>query len=463
MSEEQIPESEEAQPEVQPEVQPREKTPQDSPLFKALYEAAEEPIEQEPAEEVVPEEPRAEPHTLNEALDLMGEDEEIEEGEVEQQLEEEPTETQVAVENPKKSQPKKKKIKQVIDPDLPEQPKFEEPAFSKPDEDPDEEYVKTLLPEEQEIYSIAKYASKNMDEYKGADEELKTYFNKSKAYIERRLKEDPHVDLRQDQEYKTFMAQNRPRFNQNDVKKVEKEMIITEAESRAERKSSLENRRLKHELERIKREPVVQQAKQTLRKAATNIIPEEFREKLSTQEGLESLAKENPFEYQIMDGVAGHLTQVSDTFIDITTGMEQYNPNNPTHKRLLEWVDEEQNNFIQSGQTQKDGKVFMRRERYHQLSEDKRAKYFTWSDDDLLGLLMARAQQRLENDLNAHRQALQNAGYTRANQPVPQPQQVSQPVAKQEPPRATSAPRPGGITTQKANPKTNAMLNILGM
>lgn len=458
MSEEQIEEQAEVIEQPQEEAP---KAPQDSPLFKALYEAAEEPVEQDPAEEVAPEPNKIEPHTLNEALDLMGEEDE-EQDVVEEQVEEQPQEF-ATTEEPRKSQPKKKKVKQVIDPDLPEQPKFEEPAFSKTEADPDEEYIKTLLPEEREIYTLAKYASQNMDEYKGADEELKTYFNKSKAYIERRLKEDPHVDLREDQEYRNFMAQNRPRFNQNDVKKVEKEMIITEAEKRAEQKSSMENRRLKHELERIKKEPQVLQAKQNLRQAATQIIPEEFREKLGSPEGLENLAKENPFEYQIMDGVATYLTQVSDTFIDITTGMAQYNPNDPTHKRLLEWVDEEQNNFVQSGQTQKDGKVFMRRERYHQLPADKRAEYYTWSDDDLLGLLMARAQQRLQNDLNSHRQALQSAGYTRTGQPAPQPQQVAQPVARQEPPRATSAPRPGGVPAQKASPKTNAMLNILGM
>ena len=458
MSEEQIEEQVEQVEQVEQQ-QPQEahRPPQDSPLFKALYEAAEEPAEPAQEEVEVPEEPKIEPHTLNEALDLM--DEEPEEEEVIEELEQQPQEVATA-EEPKKSQPKKKKVKQVIDPDIPEQPKFEEPAFSKPEEDPDEEYIKTLLPEEREIYTIAKYASENMDEYKGAHEELKTYFNKSKAYIERRLKEDPHVDLREDQEYRNFMAQNRPRFNQNDVKKVEKEMIISEAEKRAEQKSSLENRRLKHELERIKKEPQVIRAKQGMRQAATQIIPEEFREKLSSPEGFEQLAKENPFEFQIMDGVATYLTQVSDTFIDITTGMTQYNPNDPIHKRLLEWVDEEQNNFINSGQTQREGKVFMRRERYHQLPAEKRAEYYTWSDDDLLGLLMARAQQRLENDLNNHRQALANAGYVRPGQ---QAQQAPQPVVKQEPPRATSAPRPGGVPAQKASPKTNAMLNILGM
>ena len=454
MSEEQIQEEQVTEENTE---QVAEQPPQASPLFKALYEAAEEPDAPQP--EPVPEEPEVKPATLNEAIDDLGEEEEVVQEAV--QEEEQAPEPEVKAEEPEKAQPKKKKVKQVIDPDVPEEPKVE-PAFSAPEADPDEEYMKTLLPEEREIYKVAKYASQNMDEYKGADEDFKNYFTKSKAYIEKRLKEDPHVDLREDQDYKNFMAQNRPRFNHTDIKKVEKEMIISEAEKRADQKNSIENRRLKHELEKVKKEPIVQQAKQNIRQASVSIIPEEYREKIGTKEGIEQLAKENPFEYQIMDNVASYLTQVSDTFIDITTGMTEYNPNDPVHTRLKEWVEEEQDAFINGGQTQKEGKVFMRRERYHTLPEDKRAEYYTWSDNDLLSLLMARAQQRLEGDLKAHRQALENAGYVRNGAPQ-QAQPQPAPVPKQEPPRATSAPRPGGVPAQKTPPKGNAMLNVLGL
>jgi len=236
-------------------------------------------------------------------------------------------------------------------------------------------------------------------------------------------------------------------------------MVIAEAEKRAYERTGSENQRLQHELDKMKKAPQVQQTKMRVRQTVPSIMPEEYHEDLKTEEGLKKIASENPFEFQIMDQVATQLQSVSDTFIDITSGTEQYDPSNQVHKKLLEWVNEEQETFINSGQTQKDGKVFMRRERYHQLPEDKRSEYYTWTDDDLLGLLAARAHQRVNADLTNHRTGLEKAGYVKQGQP----RQVTQPTVSQAPPRATSAPRPGGVPTQKATPKGNAMLDILGM
>lgn len=459
MSEEQTEQTEEVV--VDQPQETAEQPPQASPLFKALYEAAEEP-EQEVEQEKT-QEPEQEPATLNQALENL---DEVEDATQEEELEEsqEQEQEQVAeTEEPEKSQPKKKKIKKVIDPDIPAPP-APDPAFSNQEEvDPDEEYMKTLLPEEREIYELARFADENMDEYKGAANECKEYFEKSKNYIDKRLKEDPHADLRNDEDYKTFIARNRPKFTQADAKKVEREMVIKEAEKRAYERTGAENQRLQHELSKMKLEPKVREAKAKVRQTVPSLMPKEYHEDLKTEEGLKKIAKENPFEYQIMDSVAAQLQSVSDTFIDITSGMTQYDASNETHKKLLEWVDEEQNNFINSGQTHKDGKVFMRRERYHQLSSDKRSEYYTWSDEDLLGLLAARAHERINNDLENHRKSLEQAGYVRQGQPVQVQQQQAQPVVNQVPPRATSAPRPGGVPAQKSKSKGNAMLNVLGL
>ena len=450
MSEEQ---TEKTETEIEKPQEVAEKPPQASPLFKALYEAAED------SEEVTPEvqeEPEQKPATLNEALDEL--DEPSEPAETEEVVAQEvATETEEQAE-PGKAQPKKKKIKNIVDPDIPT-PSSQDPAFSQPKEDPDEEYKKTLLPEEREIYELARFADENMEEYKGAADECKDYFEKSKNYIDKRLKDDPHVDLRNDEEYKTFIARNRPKFTTTDAKKVEREMVIAEAEKRAYERSGAENQRLQHELDKMKKAPQVQETKQRVRQTVAQIMPKEYHEDLKTEEGVKKIAQQNPFEFQIMDQVANQLQSVSDTFIDITSGTAQYDPSNQVHKKLLEWVNEEQDAFINGGQTQNDGKLFMRRERYHQLPEDKRSEYYTWSDEDLLGLLAGRAHQRVNSDLDSHRKGLEQAGYIRQGQPA----QPAQSVANQAPPRATSGPRPGGVPAQKAKPKTNAMLSILGM
>lgn len=456
MSEEQTEQTEEVVDQPQ---ETAEQAPQASPLFKALYEAAEEP-ELEAEAPSSPPEPVDEPSTLNQALDNL--DEEPEEPAQEEVQEEVTQEVVAESQEPEKAQPKKKKIKQVIDPDVPVA-KAPDPAFNQPEVDPEEEYMKGLLPEEREVYEMARFADENMEGYKGAAQECKDYFQKSKNYIDKRLKEDPHVDLRNDEEYKTFVARNRPKFTQADVKKVEREMVIKEAEKRAYERTGAENQRLQHELDKMKKAPIVEQTKIRVRQTVPQIMPEEYHENLKSEEGLKQLAEQNPFEFQIMDSVATQLQSVSDTFIDITNGIVQYDPSNTVHKKLLEWVNEEQDAFINAGQTQKDGKVFMRRERYHQLPEDKRAEYYTWSDDDLLGLLAARAHQRVNADLQNHRQSLEKAGYVRNAQPAQAQAKPAQPVVNQAPPRATSAPRPGGVPAQKTAPKANAMLNVLGM
>ncbi len=60
-----------------------------------------------------------------------------------------------------------------------------------------------------------------------------------------------------------------------------------------------------------------------------------------------------------MDTIAAQLQSVSYSFIDTTSGSVSYNPSDPVHKRLLDWINEEQDAFINSGQTHQDGKVFM--------------------------------------------------------------------------------------------------------
>ena len=95
--------------------------------------------------------------------------------------------------------------------------------------------------------------------------------------------------------------------------------------------------------------------------------------------------------------MAAYIFTFADAFVDITQGMAPYDETNQTHKELLDWVNKEQENFIQGGETGKEGKTFMRRERFYATPENQRTQYYTWTDDDLLNLLVMRAKQRLRS------------------------------------------------------------------
>ena len=188
------------------------------------------------------------------------------------------------------------------------------------------------------------------------------------------MEEDDFYDPSSDEQYSQFVQKNRPEFTRADEDKVYREMILEEADKR-NKSVQIAIEQLEAQLKKYEVLPRVNQAKANFRKVAQNtIIPEEYRKTLSKgDDAIREFAKENPFEYQVLENFTQQLLTYSDALTDIffdpTTRLDL--ENNQIHKDLNDWLQKEQENFIQSGQTEQDGKLFMRRERYYQLPEDK--------------------------------------------------------------------------------------------
>ena len=464
MSEEQSPEVEEQSPapeqaEQTEQAEPQAEQPQENPLFQSLFDAA------EPEEQVVQTATVApQPSSLSEALHEIEQEPETETTteEVEEEAKQEEPQTG---EPPEAAKPKKKakKVKQVVDPEVPkaeQQPKVETPAFA--EETEEQKVIKELIPEEREYYDMAKFASDNMEEHKGLDKKFLEYFKKSKNYVEKRLKDDPYADLSEDYEYKEFVEKNRPKFSQVDAKKIERAMITKQAEEAAEARVRPEVERLRREQEIARLKPKVEAKKKEYRAHFHKILPEDAQEVLQ-KEGPEALEKQNPIRYKVMDEITTNLLRFADTFQDITSGLVSYDETNQLHKELLDWVQMEQDHYINSGDTSKDGKTFMRRERFYATPEDQRTQYFTWTDDDLMVLLVYRAQERLKETLKYQEAMLEKAGYTR-QAPAARVQQPQQPAPVQRPaPDISPAPRVSQQEAPKAKPQSSNVMSILGM
>lgn len=445
MSEEQVEEQVE---------QPTQEAPaeESNALYSSLFDIAEEDAVQNEEEEKFKPLKSEDVVSLTDAVDRL--DEQPEQPEVKEEVEEQPVEQAV---EPEKAEPKKKKVKQVVDPDVPEDLRPQSNALAEEPEVKSDEFEDSLLPEEKEVYDLAKYASEKMpNEYKGADEEFKKYFTGTRQYIEKRLKDDPHLNLSEDEEYKTFIARNRPKFGSSDARKVEQEMLLEKAEARAREKLRPEIERVKREQERIALAPKVQQKKAQVQQVVKQIIPEDFRKVLEEEGGLDKLSKTKPMEFAAIDAVTGQAMASANLLVDITTGNVGYDPSNNDHVALLDWVNQQQDAFINSGQTHRDGKVFMRRERYFQLPESKRSEYYTWSDDDLLQVIAIRSQEAINVSLQRQQEMLK--AYM-GQQPAAQ---VAQPAQRQQAPSIPSSARPS--PNQPAPPeKKNALFTTLGI
>jgi hypothetical protein len=434
---------------------------QSNPLYKTLFDIAEEVTEE------VEEEERGQVRNLSEAVDA---EEPVQEA-VQEEAEPEAVE-------PEKKEPKKKKLRKVVDPDIPEAVR-KQPAHQEKVEDEgyigkeDQEFMDGLMPEEQVVYEKILYADRKLGgDYKGKSEKFRTFLKKSKDYIDKKMSEDDFYDPSQDEQYSQFIQKNKPKFTRADEDKVYREMILEEAEKRTSKKTSDRIANLERQLQKYEVQPKVQQAKANFRKVAQDtIIPEEYKKMLGEgkQEDIQRFSQENPFEYKILENYTQQLLTYSDALTDIflDPGTQLDIENNPIHKDLNQWIEKEQESFVQSGQTEQDGKIFMRRERYYAMPEDKRSEYYTWSDNDIMKILAIRYQNIVNNALDQQKKQMEAAGYTKAQvsqQPVQQqPKVVAQP--KPKPPSVSATPRQGNTVDAKpsVNPKQNALLGALGL
>jgi hypothetical protein len=459
MSEEENPEEVEARKE-QEQVDRAKEEAVPNALYKTLFDVAEEVESDE--EDTYKYKP---PVELNEAVLTLDDSPE--------QAEDEPAPE--AKEEPKKAEPKKKKLRKVVDPDIPEDV-LKQPAFNqKQDEDTyrpsdeDVEFMNELIPEEKVVYEKILYADNRIGgEYEGKAKQFKEFFKKNKEFVDKRISEDDFYDPSSDDDYRKFVEKNKPNFNRVDEDKVYREMILEEADRRINKKTTEKISQIERQLRKQQTMPRINQAKAMFRKTAQGMIPKDVNEKIvSSENGLKEFAENNPLEYQILERNTQEMLQYSDALTDIflDPDIDIDVENNPTHQHLNEWINTQQDQFIKTGQTQlEDGRTFMRRERYYQLPENKRSEYYTWDDNSILNLLAFTFRDRMQAQLEHHRQAMEKAGYQKVDQgQQPQPQQP-QPQQFAKPPVLNPSPRQGSsVESRQAQKPQNALLNTLGL
>lgn len=404
-------------------------------LFDSLYAAAEDEVEeQEPDGKITG-------HSISETLDGTYDDPDPE-----------PQEEQVEQESEPKKKVKRIHKKEVIDPDLPEP----EVQPVQAEEEPEDDF---LLPEEREQLNVVRHIAKKNGT--NQDKELLDYFKKQKEYIEGRLSEDPDLDLSDDRDFQQFMARNRPQLDMTEVRAAEREMLLEEAEERAIARLTPKVERANIETRRLQMKPQVDQMKKHVEKQAMALVPEDLASQLN-EHGAEEVAKNNPYEFNIVNTAITNAADYAQTFLDISKGMVDYNPNDPKHDSIRDWLVKEQDTFINSGQTKDaNGRPFIRRERYMRLPEAERNKYWTWSDEQCVNIMYARAKGQMEEQLQQHNQALQ-AYLNRNGSSKPSPRKAQS--HPQQTPRAPKpTPRAGGTSPSTSNNEPPSPLSLLGM
>lgn len=396
-----------------------------NPLYDALFKTVEGEPSAEPEEEA---EAFTPPSSLQEALYDINHGDEVSEVE-EPEAEAEGDDAKARPKSKSKPKPKVRVAPKVVDPEFSPAPRPKQPRREMPVAE-DDPFVKELNPEELERYKLAKWASQNVQGQEKLADEYLTFFKNHKDYISKRLDEEPDAELGNDADYKRFVDTYRPGVN---VKDLEREKWTQEAEGRAMRRMQPEIQRLQLEQRRIQNSPLAAQGLQESKRLLMEAVPEDMRKELS--ENSEEYAKKNPFEVNIINTQLQSGLALSKAFYDILYELEEYNERNPTHRALNDFINNEQERFIQSGRTKRNGKTFVRRERYPHVPEAEREKYYTFTDSDIAKMIAARTKSSVEAELNQMRNQFAAAGYTRNGVAIPQEQ-----VQPAEPQQNTARP-----------------------
>lgn len=440
MSEEEVKENVEETPEV------GEQEESDNPIFNALFKAVEGEgeAEEEEQEEFTP------PSSLQSALHDIEQEVEPEEQETATEETSVQPASEEAVPQKKKRVARKKKI---IDPDFTSTrtsgPKLPPPSS------PSSADLSGLNSHESERYELARWASSNIENYKGKDTEYLNFFKKHKQYLDNRFKEDPDIDLEGDSEYRRFLQENRPEFN---VAQVNNARVQKVAEANAIKKLSPEIQKQKRELARLKAEPQVKAVRAKSKKVIAQSVPEDIMNQFKTNP---DFSKTHALEAGIVDRILGDANMMADAFHNIAGDLEDFDPKNPSHVRLSKWIDMEQTAFINSGKTKRNGKIFVRRERFPNVPAADRDKYYTFSDDDMVALLARRAGESMRNQIKNSLSHLEKSGFTRATQ---REVKAQSPVAQKPRKIPSPSPRPGpSVDSNATDPEQNKVLSLLGL
>ena len=341
-----------------------------------------------------------------------------------------------------------------------------EPVRRKAKPEPEPEPEVELNEEERDAIESARFAE-GLDptKYKGYAGKLEKFYKAHADFVKQKRAQDPDFDFSEDNpEYSAWVQANRPpQIPQHEMKRIERERVRADVTKEADAKvEAIRNElRLRDEMPKIR-----ERANKFMGESFRNALPDEAAALLK-EKGLAAVKEAFPLEYQITAEVAKQASEMVSEFYALTGGLKKFNQDANTeegamHKSIIDWIDNECAEFAAKGGQYRirDGKTFLDRTRYHSLPAAQRAKFWTFSNDELVMIAQGTMKRSLQQQLAEHREHLKKMGFVQqpktaapaADAPKPTPAQV----------RGSQAP--GAAPAAPANePGSGSILGVLGI
>lgn len=248
--------------------------------------------------------------------------------------------------------------------------------------------------DELEEVRTAQFAEQHYPErYKGHAEKILNFLKAHRRFLAE------HGEDTDTQEYKGFIQSNRPAVTNSERKRLERERMLEEAASLAEKRMASKTKRLEEEVTQLKATPIVEKTINDYKSMVKDLMPKE----------------DDPIVIEAVDRMSSLAENAGREFLLLASSLKPYDTKNETHKWLADFIKDQGELFVKSGHAslKRGSRVFVPRAQYNSLPVDQRDKHFTFTDEDILQLIAVNAKAAAEFHSTNERERLKKAGYTR--------------------------------------------------
>jgi hypothetical protein len=335
---------------------------------------------------------------------------------------------------PADPKPKKKKKSAVLN----EEPAAPAPAAPDPEPEPDPEpdkdaeYVSKLDEEQQEELREAEWAEGNLGEkHKGRRKQLLDWYRKLDATYEKLQKDNPQRTFgADDSEFQDFLK-SKPAVSPMEQRKIMRGMAAEDAEQRVNRSQNDKLQELDRKTRRLEVEPHVNEFVEEWTEGVDELLLGKEPDKSPLKPVLDLMQKdpkkadeEFGLEANVIREEASRGRELAKEYALFANAVAKYDPKNPSHMELNQFISEQGRVFAERGGDARvrDGKQFVTREHYGQMVSQVNAgklkpaelqKVWTFSHDDVFGMLAQRTRVKILNGIKAVEEQAKRYGFER--------------------------------------------------
>lgn len=360
-------------------------------------------------------------------------------------------------------------------------PKPEAPKPPEPVADLDADYVSALDPVSKHEVDLAAFAeSHDPARYKNLRKQTIQFLKAVDEYRQQHEGEEGRTFDAQDDEWKKFVGQRRPKVSQDEKALLKDEMISKRAEDRAYERARREFApQLEEAKTKAKEVSVRPQIEHAVKSFEADVLAidagdnEAFKEVLETVKSKGGAAAQDvdPIYAALVNNNIATFAPVAAEFMAIANGLKAFNPEDKTHQWLYDFIETQGRHVAANPQykvrTTADGRRqrFVTRSEYARLHKTDPAKVqevYTFKDQDILDILAVNTRNIITTQAKQLQEKLTKSGYSRSKTPAaapatPPPAPAPKPAlaaksAKEEneeqeevSPRIGGAPAPGAV------------------